>query len=116
MDLSEEQEQIALVQYCELKGYKFTAIPNSTFTRSWSVKNRNTRMGVRAGFPDMVVIAGDKFMAIELKRVKNSTTSKTQKEWIEALNEAGIPARVCKGHTEAISFIQEVIGEKQENL
>jgi hypothetical protein len=50
------------------KGYKFTAIPNSTYTKSWKQKLHNKDMGLRAGFPDIVVIAHSVFIAIELKR------------------------------------------------
>lgn len=106
MDLKEDQEQQLLVQYCELKGYKFTSIPNSTYTKSWSQKRKNTLMGLRAGFPDMVVIAHGQLYAIELKRKKNSSTSQAQRDWVVALNEAGVQARVCKGHEEAIAFLE----------
>lgn len=105
---SEEIEQANFVQWLEIKGYKFTAIPNSTYTKSWSQKRKNMRMGLRAGFPDMVVIAKGKFMCVEMKRLKNSTTSTLQKEWIEALKAAGIPVAVCKGTAEAIAFVNSV--------
>jgi hypothetical protein len=108
---TETEEQIALVQHLELKGYKFTAIPNSTFTRSWKQKNHNKAVGLRAGFPDLVVIAGDKFMAIELKRTKGGVVSLEQKAWVEALEQAGIPVAVCKGAEQAIKFIEGKVNE-----
>jgi hypothetical protein len=103
---TEEQEQITVVQYLELKGHKFTAIPNSTYTTSWKQKTKNKRNGLRAGFPDLVAIIDGNFIAIEMKREKGGRVSKEQKEWIEALQEAGIEARVCRGADEAIKFIQ----------
>lgn len=106
---SEDLEQLHFVQWLELKGYKFTSIPNSTFTRSWNQKRRNTMLGLRAGFPDLIVIAEKKFMAIEMKKRKGGQVTAYQKEWIEALTEAGIPAKVCNGAEEAITFVKSVI-------
>lgn len=104
----EEIEQIHFVQWLDLMGYKYTAIPNSTYTKSMMQKMRNTRMGLRAGFPDLVVIAKGKFMCIEIKRIKNSTISPAQKEWVESLSAAGIPVKVCYGAEEAIAFVKSV--------
>lgn len=106
---TEDVEQMHFVQWLELKHYKYTAIPNSTYTKSWKQKRKNTDMGLRAGFPDMVVIAGGVFIAVEMKRTKDSTTSKSQKEWIDALQSAGIPAKVCKGADEAIAFVTDTV-------
>ena len=103
---TEEAEQIVVVQYLELKGHKFTAIPNSTYTKSWNQKRKNTATGLRAGFPDMVAIIDGNFIAIEMKRTKGGVVSKEQKEWIEALQEAGVEARICRGANEAIKFIR----------
>lgn len=106
---TEAIEQRALVRWLDLKGYKYTAIPNSTYTTSWKQKAHNRAMGLRSGFPDMVIIAQGKFMCVELKRLKGSNTYPTQLEWIEALNSAGIPAAICKGADEAIRFIESVV-------
>lgn len=108
----EEIEQIHFVQWLDMKGYKYTAIPNSTYTKSIMQKMKNKRMGLRAGFPDLVVIAEGKFMCVEMKRLVNSSLSPAQKEWIEALQAAGIPAGVCKGAEEAIAFVQGVVLSK----
>ena len=107
---SEQIEQMRFVQWLELKGYKFTSIPNSTYTKSWSQKRKNTEMGLRAGFPDMIVVANNVFMCIELKRTKGGTLSEFQKEWICVLGEANIPVAVCKGADEAIRFVQKTAG------
>lgn len=111
---TEEVEQANFVQWLEIKGYKYTAIPNSTYTKSWKQKAKNTRMGLRAGFPDMVVIAEGIFMAIEMKRVKNGALTPAQKDWVEALTKANIPAAVCKGVDEAIAFVQQTIKSAQQ--
>lgn len=106
----EEIEQIHFVQWLDIMGYKYTAIPNSTYTKSIMQKMKNKRMGLRAGFPDMVVIAKGKFMCVEMKRIKNSTISPTQREWVDEIAKAGIPVKVCYGAEEAIAFVQRVVG------
>jgi hypothetical protein len=109
---TEEQEQIVLVQYLELKGHTFTAIPNSTFTRSWSQKLKNKRMGVRAGLPDLFIVLKNNIpLFIELKRKKTGKVSPEQKKWLETLADANIRAFVCYGADEAIAVISEL--EKQ---
>lgn len=108
--VSEDVEQSNFVQWLEIKGYKYTAIPNSTYTKSWMQKAKNHRLGLRAGFPDLVVIAEGKFMAIEMKRVTGSNNgTPAQREWIEALSAAGVPAAICKGCEAAIAFVQGVV-------
>lgn len=108
--LTEDREQMNLVLWLTGKGYKFTAIPNSTFTRSWKQKLHNKDMGLRAGFPDIVVIANSVFMAIEMKRSDGGAgATKLQREWVAALMAAGIPAKVCNGCDEAIAFIEGTV-------
>ena len=96
------------MQWLELKGYKFSAIPNSTYTKSWSQKAKNKRTGLRAGFPDMIVIANNKFMCVELKRRRGGVLSQSQKDWISALEQANVPVAVCAGFEEAIKFVEGV--------
>lgn len=98
------------IQWLDLHGYKYTAIPNSTYTRSWKQKRHNTDMGLRAGFPDLVVIAKDTFMCIEMKRTKGSVISPAQKEWVRALKQANVPVAICNGAVEAIAFVESVVG------
>lgn len=107
---SEDQEQQIFIKWLDRQGYKYTAIPNSTYTKSWKQKNKNTAMGLRAGFPDMVIIADGKFMCIEMKRTKGGIVSPHQKEWISALDGAGVPVAACKGALEAIRFVEAVAG------
>ena len=106
MTPTEDWEQMQLVAWLDLKGYKYTAIPNHTYTTSWKQKAHNKALGLRAGFPDLVVIVNGQFIAIEMKRTKGSTTTPEQKAWIEALNDAGVPAKVCKGFDEAREFVE----------
>ena len=106
----EEDEQKTLVEYLEIKGLKFTAIPNSTFTKSWKQKTKNKQMGLRAGLPDLLVILPNCLLFIELKRQKGGVVSPYQKEWIEALNNINpaIKAVVARGAGEAIDYIEKL--------
>ena len=107
----EETEQIAFVNWLEAMNIKFSAIPSSTYTKSWSVKNRNTRMGVRPGVPDlMIALPGVGIVWIELKRQKGGVVSQYQKDWIATLNACpGTQAFIAKGCDEAIAIIKPLL-------
>lgn len=107
---TEDYEQTCFVQWLEQHEYKFSAIPNSTFTRSYAVKAKNTRTGLRAGLPDMLVVLKRGALCwIELKRAKpgRSQVSAEQRVWQEVLNKAGTPAFICYGFTQAVEKILE---------
>jgi hypothetical protein len=105
---NEYEEQVVLRQYCEFKGLPFFAVPNETYTTSWNQKRRNRAKGVVSGVPDFWVIANGILIAIELKRIKGGVVSESQKRWLKLLNDAGTPAKVCKGAEEAIKFIESM--------
>ncbi len=106
---TEAEEQIMLVQWLQLKKLPHFRVPSETFTRSWKQKNMNRALGVVRGVPDMFVLVGGKMIAVEMKRTKGSVTSPEQKVWIEQLNNNGVPAKVCKGFTEAKAYIESFI-------
>lgn len=112
----EDDEQIEFVQWLEDTGLKFTAIPNHTYNPHKSQQNKNRRLCLRRGFPDMIVLVPHwqskdgqgHLLAIEMKRVKGSSTSSEQKAWIAELNligAAGVEAHVAKGAAEAIAIV-----------
>jgi len=106
---TEQQEAEALADYLRLRKFKFTHIPNETFTRNWGTRMKNKRMGVSSGVPDYLIIIKNFLIFIELKRTKNSNISKPQKEWIEKLNEcSGVIAAVCYGFSGAKNFIEDL--------
>lgn len=127
---TEEQEQMAFVQWLRLKGYAHFRVPNETYTKSFKQKAKNKALGVSSGVPDLFVVAprqqelwnglgteairtGDTvavptLVAIEMKRKKGGTTSANQKQWLQTLNDAGIQSVVCKGCDEAIKFIESI--------
>ena len=118
----EQDEQIAFVQWCRLKGIIVHHSGNEISGSTKALKIRAIkmkRMGTSKGFPDLLVFVPIKGatgevdsyqpLAIEMKRQKYSTTSKEQKEWLEILEMAGIPSRVCKGAREAIEFVKNML-------
>lgn len=110
---TEAQEGDTLVAYLRVRGIPFTHVPNES-GHTPEMKRRAVRMkrqGTSRGFPDYVVaLPGVGVAYIELKRVKGSSTSPEQKEWIEALNACpGAEARICKGAEAAIAFIEELL-------
>jgi hypothetical protein len=106
---TEATEQIQFVQYLKIKGLPFFRVPSETFTQSWNQKRLNKQLGVVKGIPDIWVIANGKLIALELKRLKGSTTSPEQLEWIDRLNACGVESRVVKGCDGAIAFVEEVL-------
>lgn len=124
---TEDQEQEAFVQYLRLKGYPHFRVPNETYTKSWSQKAKNKKLGVSSGVPDLFVavpfppphliiahkdrddeVRNKTLVAIEMKRKKGGVTSENQKKWIKTLNEAGVQTVVCKGCDAAIEFIESI--------
>lgn len=106
---TEAEEQATLVEWLELKGWKFTAIPNSTYTTSHAQKVKNYRQGLRPGLPDLLIVLPDRqgLAFVEMKRVKGGTLSQVQREWIDALDVIdGVCAKVCYGADEAIKLLQ----------
>lgn len=97
-----------LVAYLRVRGYRFHHSANETTGGSagrWQ-GIRNKRNGTSPGFPDFLIIIGDQLVAVELKRQRGSHTSPEQLEWIEALNDCGVPAKVCNGADAAIEFVE----------
>lgn len=104
--LYEEQEQRLFVDWMEEmkesgKNVKFTHVPNSTYTKSWNQKRKNTYMGVRAGFPDLIIIVNKHIVFIEMKRSVKSKMSAEQISWFDALEAAGAHISVCHSFEEA---------------
>jgi hypothetical protein len=109
----EEIIQCKAVEYLtELKRQgkirKYTAIPNSTFTTSWSAKGKNIKMGVRRGLFDLFVVGLDKHYFLELKTLKG-TLSEHQKEWKEVLDAVKCLNFVTYGFDEAIELINSLL-------
>ena len=117
----EIHEQIAVIDYLQIlkesgKIVLYTALPNNTYTDSWTQKKKMTLEGVRKGYPDICVVGPRSMFFIEMKRLKGGVVSPHQKEWIEAINAVGISARVCKGFDEAKEFIDGELRKSKAKL
>ena len=114
----ESQEQQALFAWARFMEGKhpelglLVAIPNGGLRNMPEAVNFKAE-GVRRGFPDMILPVARKgyhSLAIELKRLHGGAVSPEQKGWLEALNNQGWLAVVCKGASEAIKTITEYLG------
>lgn len=121
---TEEEEQIAFVQWCRLHGIVTEHASNEIGGSISAMKAKamkNKRMGTTAGFPDLLLfipILGatgelDAYqpLAIEMKRQKGSRVSPEQKEWLKILEMAGIPSAVCKGAKDAVKLVEAMLEE-----
>lgn len=111
--LSEEDEQIAVVNYLELlmdsnKILAFTAFPQNGNNIPFIMRNK--RLGVRPGFPDLILITrGHQLVFIEMKKKKGGTVRPEQRVWIELLIASGVVVHVCNGFDEAKLAIDRAI-------
>lgn len=111
---TEDDECFTFVKFLDLmqssgKIDLYTHIPNETYTDSFKQRQRNKDMGVRKGFPDYIIIAGNKLIVIEMKRIKGSVVSDEQKAWIEALKRVGVIVEVCYGYDHAKRFLESYL-------
>lgn len=93
---------------------EYTHTANETYTRSPMQKARNTKMGVRSGIPDMVVVFPHTVLFLELKRPVGGVVSPTQKKWIAALRAVGgsVQCEVANGYDEAKVIIDRILNEQ----
>lgn len=105
LTLSEEDEQVAVVNYLEHlmasnKIFAFTAFPQNGNNIPFIMRNK--RLGVRPGFPDLIIITRDhQLVFIEMKKKKGGTVRPDQRVWIELLIASGVVVHVCNGFDEA---------------
>lgn len=103
---TEDYEGECFALWLETEGYKFSHLAQNTFTRSWSVKAKLKRAGVKRGIPDYLVLLPNLALFIELKRVRGGKLAPEQREWIEALNRIpGCAAHVAKGFEAAKKIV-----------
>lgn len=110
---NETAEQVAVVEYCELRNIPVVHIPNEG-KRSLSYGAQLKRAGMRSGFPDLFIPRANGVyhgLMIEMKYGKGKT-SKEQQEWLALLNASGYYAVVCYGFEEAVAEICKYLGRK----
>jgi len=107
---TEYEEACVFVEWLDLRGIKFSHLAQETYTKSWGVKMRNKKQGVKRGVPDYLCIVNNHLVFIELKRKGHGVVSQEQQGWIDALNICkNTQAYVAKGANDAISIIEEIL-------
>lgn len=107
---SEDQEQIAVVDWCKAMRIPVAHIPNEG-KRSPQRGALMKRMGLRKGFPDLFVPmprGGFHGLFLEMK-AKGGKTTKEQEEWLSLLNENGYAVCVAVGANEGIEKIKRYV-------
>lgn len=117
---TEEEEQTAFVQWCQINKIIVHHSPNEgTGGRAAAIRGaRMKKLGTSKGFWDLMLfipiynlIDGEiddyQLVMIEMKAKKGSRISPEQKAWGEIYEMAGIPNAVCKGADEAIEFVKK---------
>ena len=107
---NEIYEQIAVVEYCDLKGIPIVHVPNES-KRSVQYGAQLKRAGMRRGFPDLYIpVANEGYhgLFIEMKVGSNKPTE-AQKYWLAKLRELGHRTEVCYGFDAAIKVINAYI-------
>ncbi len=115
MIATEHQEQVTVIRYCKLKKILVFAIPNGSYLNGTPLQrarqmNKLKSEGLTIGIPDLFIpmpFGMYNGLFIEMKRLKGSSTSKEQKQWIEVLTKQGYKAIICKGANVAISEIKD---------
>ena len=105
--MSEADEQIKVIQWCDSVGVHVFHIPNGGSRNKAEAANLK-RQGVRAGVPDLcipVANGGYHGLYIEMKAGKNKPTD-NQVRWLELLRRNGYAAFVCYGADNAIECIR----------
>lgn len=109
--MSEYDEQVAVVEYCDLKDIAVIHIPNEG-KRSEVEGSRLKRAGLRPGFPDLLIpMARGPYhsLFIEMKFDKGEVDEK-QARWLWRLRDEGMAAWVCYGAKNAIACIDWYMG------
>lgn len=112
----EDEEQAAVIEYCEIMHMPYFHVNNEMWTESWSQLAKAKKLGVKKGVPDLFIFipVGRHFdgdiayqqVTVEMKRKKGNNASAEQKAWGKILEQAGIPHTVAKGAMEAIGFLK----------
>ena len=106
--MSEHDETVAVVEYCDLKGYPVFHIPNEA-KRSPATAARLKAEGMRPGVPDLCIpVARGRYhsLYIEMKADGGKPTEE-QAAWISSLRAEGMCAYVCYGAANAIALVDE---------
>lgn len=87
-------------------GVSIVAVPNGTYIASHAGRSKARREGLSSGFPDVLCFwRGKGVAAIEFKAAKGRI-SENQTEWLDRLNELGVPATIMRDADEALEWLR----------
>ncbi len=115
MRSNELAEQIAVVEYCDLRHIPIVHIPNEG-KRSVVMGATMKRAGLRPGFPDLFVpLSRGRYhgLFIEMKR-EGGYLSDNQREWIHFLCSQGYAVAVCYGFDQTVRMINSYLRKEAE--
>ena len=107
----ETNEQIAVVDFCDLAGIPVVHIPNEG-KRSQMYGGILKRMGLRKGFPDLFVTCarlGYHGLFVEMKSKRGKPTE-DQLIWLRRLTDEGYACAICYSADDAIRKIKKYMG------
>jgi len=109
--MSEAQEQMAVVDYCDIKGIPVYHIPNGGSRDKREAANLK-RQGVKPGVPDLCVpVARGAYHSLYIEmKAEGGKPTEAQAEWLWRLREEGMCAYVCYGAENAIALIDLYMG------
>ena len=114
--MSEHDEQVAVVEYCDLKGITVFHIANEG-RRSPATAARLKAEGMRPGVPDLCVpVARGRYhsLYIEMKADGGKLTDE-QSAWLVRLRAEGMCAYCCYGADSAIALIDRYMALTSDN-
>lgn len=102
----EDKTQIAVTEYLRLQYPKavYHHSPNEG-KRSRFEQYKIKKLGVKSGFPDLLILYKGVRLALELKKDKGDNPTDNQMEWLKAIRENGFTAAYAKGFDEAKKII-----------
>lgn len=121
----ESEEQIAFINYCEAHQIMVLSTQNGTYVPKktddgkkdfnyFGYIRRQKAMGLRKGFPDLIILATNKSKThecffLELKRQEGGVLKSEQNEWINKLDEAGYMVGIAHGCDAAIRCLHRYL-------
>lgn len=110
--MTEHQEQVAFVQWCDRKQIIYFAVPNGGFRHPATAVMLRAE-GVKAGVPDLFfphARGGFHGLFVEMKRpYPRGALSAMQQEWIDKLKKQGYAVEVAWGMDEAIRIVEDYL-------
>lgn len=113
---TEEEEQMKLAEYLDMKGYCWFHCPNEGKHKP-QYRAKQAKLGLKAGVPDIIILDVPeddnchRGVAIELKRKKGGKVTEEQNKWLGKLGCYHWIIKVAYGADEAIDWLEKLFKE-----